>query len=197
MRLQKILLFIFLICLISCSEQTGNLIRSEPSEQDFFIETYFCPREECMERILTLIDSSTEIKCAFFELNLKEMIDALEEKSAEVVIEDQYALPGFYSGYSAALMHNKFCVFDNSIVLTGSMNPTERGNYYNNNNIVIVKSRYLAENYLSEFEELKENEYGKGARVKHPVIYLNGSRLRSVLHRCLEVNRTQIDRAHA
>ena len=69
-------------------------------------------------------------------------------------------------------MHNKFCVFDSSVVFTGSMNPTGNDNYRNNNNIVVIKSKALAANYLDEFMELKNGIYGKGSKVKNPVIYI-------------------------
>ena len=163
-------IFFFLIFLTSCTI-TANIIKEPFSKLD----VYFCPRDVCQEKIIELIDVSTDIKCAFYELNLPELIEKLKEKNAEVIVEDSTYEDEFSTGYSAALMHNKFCVFDNRIVLTGSMNPTERGNYYNNNNIVIVESRTLAKNYLDEFNELKQNVYGKGDKVNSPVVYLGNT----------------------
>jgi len=167
-------IFFFLIFLTSCTI-TANIIKEPFSKLD----VYFCPRDVCQEKIIELIDVSTDIKCAFYELNLPELIEKLKEKNAEVIVEDSTYEDEFSTGYSAALMHNKFCVFDNRIVLTGSMNPTERGNYYNNNNIVIVESRTLAKNYLDEFNELKQNVYGKGDKVNSPVVYLGNTKVES------------------
>ncbi len=164
---------IILFFLTSCS--FSNVVY----ESDTEINVFFCPEDMCMEKIIDLIDSSDEIKCAFYDLDLPELIEKLKEKKVEVIIEDSNALDDFITGYSPALMHNKFCVFDNNIVLTGSLNPTERGNYYNNNNIVIIKSKYLAENYLDEFEELKNNEYGSGKKVKYPMISLGNIKIES------------------
>jgi hypothetical protein len=67
-------------------------------------------------------------------------------------------------------MHNKFCVFDNKIITTGSMNPTVNDNFYNNNNLVIIESGALAQNYLDEFRELRSDVYGKGGKVKNPIV---------------------------
>ena len=120
--------YFLLIVLLIVSCTPINTVQEGPAK----IDVYFCPHDECQEKIIGLIDRSTDIKCAFYELNLPELIKRLKEKKAEVVIEDSNALEEFYTGYSSALMHNKFCVFDNKTVLTGSMNPTERGNYYNN-----------------------------------------------------------------
>ncbi|MBN1502563.1 hypothetical protein JW930_03395 [Candidatus Woesearchaeota archaeon] len=166
----KKLVFVFLFVLASCTI-TSNVVKEPDSE----IYVYFCPRDMCKERLFDLIDSSDEIKCAFYDLDLPDLIIKLKEKNAVVIIEDSNRLDDFYSGYSAALMHNKFCIFDNSIVFTGSMNPTERGNYYNNNNILIIRSNYLAQNYIDEFNELKNNIYGKGSTVKNPVIQLGNT----------------------
>jgi phosphatidylserine/phosphatidylglycerophosphate/cardiolipin synthase-like enzyme len=53
-----------------------------------------------------------------------------------------------------SLMHNKFIVIDEEDVWTGSMNLTVRGAYHNDNNLISVRSARLAENYLTEFEEM-------------------------------------------
>ncbi|MFN2274040.1 MAG: phospholipase D-like domain-containing protein [Anaerolineales bacterium] len=52
------------------------------------------------------------------------------------------------------LMHHKFVVIDLYEVWTGSMNFTLNGVYRNNNNLIRIQSRPLAEAYLREFEEL-------------------------------------------
>ena len=127
-------IFLLTLLLTSCTI-TANVVR-EPSLN---IEVYFCPRNMCKEKIMALIDSASEIKCAFYDLNLPDMIKRLSEKKADVVIEDSNKIEEFSTGNSEALMHNKFCIFDNMTVFTGSMNPTIRDNYYNNNNIVIIE----------------------------------------------------------
>ncbi len=53
-----------------------------------------------------------------------------------------------------SLMHNKFVVIDGSQVWTGSMNFTTNGAYYNDNNLMCIRSSRLAQNYTSEFEEM-------------------------------------------
>ena len=70
-------------------------------------------------------------------------------------------------------MHNKFCIIDNGLVLTGSMNPTNNGANLNNNNLIIINSKYLAENYENEFDELWNGIYASGNKVKYPKIDTN------------------------
>ena len=171
--MKKYVLIILLI-LTSCS--IGPTI---VEEQESEIQVYFCPQDFCQEKIIELIDKSTDIKCAFYDLDLPELINTLKQKNAHVILEDKNALNEFDTGYSYALMHNKFCVFDNSTVFTGSMNPTVRGNYYNNNNIVIIKSKALARNYLDEFDELENNIYGSGSKVKNPIIKMGETKIES------------------
>src|SRR3989344_6457261 len=71
-------------------------------------------------------------------------------------------------------MHNKFCVVDNEKLLTGSMNPNFNGVNKNNNNLLLIQSKYLAENYEAEFKELWQGIFKKGDPVKYPLIELSG-----------------------
>lgn len=53
-----------------------------------------------------------------------------------------------------ALMHNKFMIFDESSVLTGSWNYTLNDTYRNNNNAVWLRSRQAVRNFQAEFDEM-------------------------------------------
>ena len=53
-----------------------------------------------------------------------------------------------------SLMHNKFIIIDRSEVWTGSMNFTVTGAYEDNNGLIHIRSKEVAENYLTEFEEM-------------------------------------------
>ena len=77
------------------------------------------------------------------------------------------------------LSHNKFCVFDNEIVLTGSMNPTYNGVGRNDNNVVVISSKLVAGIFQEEFEELWAGQFGKGKKNSVPVMILNGNRFES------------------
>ncbi len=67
----------------------------------------------------------------------------LQESGVPVVFDER-----------AEFMHNKFVVIDEQTLWTGSWNLTENGTYRNDNNVVIVDSAALAENYTVEFEEM-------------------------------------------
>ncbi len=53
-----------------------------------------------------------------------------------------------------ALMHDKFIIFDSTTVWTGSWNFTVNDTYRNNNNILILRSRAVVENFQAEFNEM-------------------------------------------
>jgi len=63
------------------------------------------------------------------------------------------------------LMHNKFIVLDRAEVWTGSMNFTVSGAYYDNNNLVRIRSTRVAETYTAKFNEMYvEDRFGPGGR---------------------------------
>lgn len=66
------------------------------------------------------------------------------------------------------LMHNKFAVIDGQWVWTGSWNMTENGTRRNNNNVVLIASTALAENYGVEFEEMMAGQFGPTSPVNTP-----------------------------
>jgi len=57
------------------------------------------------------------------------------------------------------LMHHKFVIIDRLEVWTGSMNFTLNGAYSNDNCLIRIRSSQLAENYLTEFEEMYVSDY--------------------------------------
>jgi len=141
--------------------------------QELNIEAYFCPQDGCMDVFIQNIEGSSEVKCAFYDLELPELIAALKLKNASLVID--YAS---YSqnkglledldiivGWKYIQMHNKFCVLDDGVI-TGSFNPTERGNEKNNNNVLVIRNEKIRKAYLAEFEEMRSGVFAGGSKGK-------------------------------
>lgn len=185
----RILVFLSLavatIFVISCSAalsqtQLPNEIAKNP-------ETYFCPRNDCGKVLESSVNSAnSSVHCAVYDINLKNVIGSLSEKSrtADVKIvmdgsnsHGQIKGNGMRVDTDNQLMHNKFCVIDKRIVLTGSFNPTENDNLRNNNNLIVIYSKSIAENYEDEFGELWNGIFGGGNKVRHPVAYVNGIKI--------------------
>lgn len=174
--MKKIIIILIIILLIGC--KTPPFIENPsiiiPKENSSEIKVYFCPKNNCEFIFIKAIENSTEIKCALHDLNLKNLTNTLKQKNAKIILDDNYMINYSNVKYdtSSQITHNKFCIFNNTII-TGSMNPTERGAYKNNNNILIIKSKYLSKNYEDEFNELWNNKFGKGKKVKYPKILFN------------------------
>lgn len=146
------------------------------------IEILFCPRDNCSLQIIRLASRSSDIRCAFFDLDIPELAGILEQKNSLVVIDDTNrneveklgVLGSARFDTGGRLSHNKFCVFDKRVVWTGSFNPTFNGDTKNNNNVVIINSTYIAANYLDEFNELWLGQFGKGRMALYPKMLLDG-----------------------
>lgn len=149
-----------------------------PEEGGPAIQVYFCPREDCKGKLIALIENSENVDCAFYDLTLTDVKGALKEKNYRLVVDKdnaKYAKDMNYKTNTGAsgLMHNKFCIFDNSTVFTGSFNPTTKQNFVDANNIILISSKYLVENYNAEFEELWAGKFASGETVKYPQVRYN------------------------
>ena len=60
----------------------------------------------------------------------------------------------------SALMHNKFWIFDQQTVWTGSTNITENGIFKQDNNTIVIQSTALAAIYEREFQEMWDGQFG-------------------------------------
>lgn len=144
--------------------------------------------------LIALIDGAqSTIDLAVFEFNLQQVADALiaahnRGVRVRVVHDDEHTeddpqieqlieagIPAVPDERSA-FMHNKFYVFDSSIVWTGSTNITENGFYRNSNNALAIRSTRLAQNYTVEFEEMFNGEFGprSPANTPNPQITIDG-----------------------
>ncbi|MCP4643035.1 MAG: DUF1669 domain-containing protein [bacterium] len=143
------------------------------------IAVYFAPCELSSpwgidDRLIAFLEGAEKsIYCAFYELQLPAVADILVAKheaglKVGIVTDSEYqirdaiqaciraGIPVVFDDRSP-FMHNKFCVVDGARVWTGSTNITENGMYRNNNNVVLVESSALAQDYLAEFQEMYSN----------------------------------------
>tara|TARA_Y100000310_G_scaffold56844_1_gene52137 strand:+ start:168 stop:1109 length:942 start_codon:yes stop_codon:yes gene_type:complete len=152
-------------------------------ETDVNVQAYFCPLDNC-DGVLENIVNTAEISvhCAFYDLDLENLITAFSKKShtadVKVVIDHgnydgQIKGDGIKIAKSKQYMHNKFCIIDDKKIITGSMNPTDNGANKNNNNLIIINSGSLVENYEDEFDELWNGVYASGDNVKYSEISTN------------------------
>ncbi|HKG54763.1 MAG TPA: phospholipase D-like domain-containing protein [Anaerolineales bacterium] len=79
----------------------------------------------------------------------------------------------------SALMHNKFWIFDDKILWTGSTNITVSGVFKQNNNTIVIHSPELATMYEREFQEMWDGKFGpkSPSQLNDQTIVLNGSQI--------------------
>ena len=131
---------------------------------------YFCPSNNCKNQIVSQISNAgTSIFCMVYSFTLDEFGDALLEAKGrgvdvKLVLESQQVTE--YSEYQRLmaegvevilegtpyLMHNKFCVFDNYTLVTGSMNFSYNGINNNDETLLVISDSNLARAFLSYFQ---------------------------------------------
>ena len=182
-----LLLIVVTFLLSSCVQSITGRAAQIPNETSQNPEVYFCPADDCSKVFENHIKSAnSSVYCAFYDINLGNIISALAKKSkivdTKLVMDssnykEQVKGDGIMLDDNKQLMHNKFCVIDDGLVITGSFNPTYNDNNRNNNNIIVVYSATLAKNYQDEFNELWNGEFGKGEKVKYPIFYVNNIKM--------------------
>ena len=135
------------------------------------VENYFCPEDNCAGHIINIISKAKKsIYFMTFSFTLEEIADAILfadvenikgvfEKSQGGSKYSQYErLKGFglnvTKDSNPANMHHKVFIIDNEIVITGSMNPSASGDNKNDENILIIHDKRIAEEFLEEFEKV-------------------------------------------
>lgn len=153
------------------------------------------------ENLIERINNAKQvIHIAAFEFNLTPVAEALiaaHERGVDVrwVTDDEHGIDSdeedghgqfamlkdagiqVKDDQRGALMHNKFIIFDNQTVWTGSTNLTVNGNFHNNNNVIVIQSTRLAAIYELEFDELWAGEFGprSPSTVERQSLTINGT----------------------
>lgn len=140
------------------------------------------------EKLIQFINNAqVSIHIASFEFNLTPVADALiaaKNRGVDVkwITDDKNGLeydiqPGrgqfaLLTGAGievkddagrSALMHNKFWIFDQQIVWTGSTNITVNGIFKQNNNVLVIRSPEVAFIFEREFQEMWSGQLGPRA----------------------------------
>ena len=143
---------------------------------DIFAEVkpYFTPSLQCENGIIKLINKAENtIDVAVYALSNRNIVDALKEaknrgikvriltdrlqasgKSSRVVELFEYGL-NIRINTKHKIEHNKFAIFDNKKVVTGSYNWTEAASTKNSENcLFIIKDKAAIRDYIRRFKYL-------------------------------------------
>ncbi len=131
---------------------------------------YFSPGPECENNIIAAINKSQQIDVAVYSITNTKIADALvnaQMRGAKIrIVTDRTQAAGRYSligklrdaglsvrihrGYK--IEHNKFALFDNKRVVTGSYNWTTGATKHNSENCVFLSEPI--QEYKNRFDEL-------------------------------------------
>ena len=138
-------------------------------------EVYFSPHGGVRQRLVRAIqDSRKTIDIAMYNFTAAELAEALYDAKArgvhiQVVVDHEMAetggsgVPGLrLNGITIrslgvpqqSLMHNKFAIFDNRLVITGSYNWTYSAEHSNYENLVVLDDPLLVGKFQQEFRRL-------------------------------------------
>jgi phosphatidylserine/phosphatidylglycerophosphate/cardiolipin synthase-like enzyme len=135
------------------------------------VDNYFSPTDPVMKKLLALVNGATKsihfMAYTFTDQDLAKALIARYQQGLDVqgVIESrsviQSSLPDlFCAGVpvkedgNAYNMHHKVLIIDDHIVVTGSFNFTESADSINDENVLVIDSPQVAQQYLAEFDRV-------------------------------------------
>ncbi len=137
------------------------------------MENYFCPDDNCASRVIDLIkNAESSIYFMSFSFTNEEIADALIMNGKGNLdvrgIFDSSQSSSKFSQFKRLQefginvkkdsnkykMHHKVFIIDNQTVATGSFNPTLSGDIKNDENLLIIHDKKIANEFLEEFESL-------------------------------------------
>lgn len=147
-------------------------------------EVYFENIFYHIERLLSTATSNVKICVAWITADLlRDLLGGLRNKGVaiEIVYNASYSNAAIQTfegeigrtypirNWTGGFMHNKFCIIDDEILITGSFNWTEHADSSLENALMISGDYRLIKSYWHEFEDLKL--YSESNNVPRPVRY--------------------------
>ena len=138
-----------------------------------YVSSYFSPKRGAAETVVGFIDNCEKtLDAAVYSITHDEIAEALiraKSRGVEVrIIMDNLQSSNKYSddehlvesGVSlirakqSGCMHNKFIIGDRKAVGTGSLNWTKNADTRNRENFVIIRLRYVVQEFQKEFDAM-------------------------------------------
>ena len=120
-------------------------IRNKIIEQIEFADSEILIAVACLtdEKIISTLEEVAKIKIVFYDdnINRKDLFKDLFFLNAEIK-------------FTSKLMHNKFCIIDNSIVINGSYNWTYNALTNHENKTVNYNNKNLTHEFITEFNNI-------------------------------------------
>ncbi|OMH85250.1 Mitochondrial cardiolipin hydrolase [Zancudomyces culisetae] len=144
------------------------------NNNDVYVNAYFFPSEDSFQKLISLLKNARrtldicvfsitddDIKYAIIDAKNRGVAiriisddDQAKGLGADVFeLRDEHGIPVRLDNRSS-YMHNKFCVADRNLVLSGSYNWTKNARKNNQENFIITNSRPAVDSFSREFEKL-------------------------------------------
>lgn len=157
------------------SELKGNTSRKTATKaiilNSTLVESYFCPEDSCIEVLQgKLAAAKSSIYFATYSFTHPTIANELIIKnSTGVIVKGVIEKGGSHSqsqtlksngisveeDSSKSLLHHKFFIIDESVVVTGSFNPTRNGDERNDENMLVIHDEEVAKEYAGYFVKLQ------------------------------------------
>jgi len=131
----------------------STIIKSIDDSKEFInIAMYTFTDREIAQAIIRAKDRGVNIKIYLD----RSQVNAKYSKSRYFI---NNGIEGIRISSNNSIMHNKFAVIDNKIVITGSYNWTASAGERNDENLLIIDDKNIIEKYQNQFNNLWNNKY--------------------------------------
>ncbi len=176
MLMKKVFLFVLpfiWISLVISPTYAQTVIQAESQ-----IKVLFSPQDNCAQEIVSEIDKAKDyVYVAMYYFTSRPIAQALTEAKdrgidVKVCLDKEqptyeYSKSRFLENKGitmkliagSGIMHNKFCIIDDHITLTGSYNWTASADLKNDENLLIIKSKEIAAIYKEQFNKFWNGAY--------------------------------------
>ncbi len=126
-------------------------------------EAYFCPEDECAQQVLRILGTAKKsIHFMTFSFTDDLIGDLLLEKNKTIEVKgifdprknDASEYEKLAKLSKIVKNHHKVFIVDGKTVITGSYNPSRNGNERNDENLVVIRDKNVADLFEKEFERL-------------------------------------------
>lgn len=131
------------------SNQLEEILTS--AEKNILIAVAWFTNENLFQKLIKLLQNGINVELVINNDNINNRIDGLNF--------NEFIKRGgkFYFADSSKLMHHKFIVIDDKIVVSGSYNWTYNAEFRNDENIIAIEDNEVSEQFRSEFEYIKSH----------------------------------------
>ncbi len=134
--------------------------RIDQEKERIYVAIYACTHRGVLNALVRAQRRGVDVSVLIdpFTLNSKPATGILKHTKMDVTVFDPEKVAASKANRTAhrrPLMHNKFCVFGEKTVWTGSFNFTYDATNAHRENVVVIEDQEIANKYIAQFLEIK------------------------------------------